>query len=150
MPYLHFVKFLIMELNFTPLHNNSAQITNCFAFSKTVITWKEQDLKNQWLKTYCINLNEPMQLSLFALSTHKHEVPKNLNETQHKGKRTLQRTTPTPGVSNTWPTHGPRALCAAGPAFWECLNNYYLNYLVYSSVFESVRPVSEQAPFERT
>jgi len=38
MPYLHFVKFLIMELNFTPLHNNSAQITNCFAFSKTVIT----------------------------------------------------------------------------------------------------------------
>jgi len=57
MPYLHFVKFLMMELNFTLLHNNSTQITNCFAFSKTVITCKEQDLKNQWLKTYCINLN---------------------------------------------------------------------------------------------
>jgi len=30
-----------------------------------------------------------MQLSWFALSTHQNEVPKNLNETQHKGKRTL-------------------------------------------------------------
>ena len=63
MPYLQFVKFLIMELNFTPLHN-TAQILNCFAFSKTVITCKEQDLKNQWLKTYCTNLNKPNAVKL--------------------------------------------------------------------------------------
>jgi len=33
-------------------------IMNCFSFSKTVLTCKEQDLKNQCLKTYCINLNQ--------------------------------------------------------------------------------------------
>jgi len=74
---------------------------NCFAFSKTVIVCKEQDLKNQWLKTYCINQNEPMQLSGFALSTHKQELPKNLNETQHKRQQnTAANYTYTRGVSS--------------------------------------------------
>ena len=39
--------------------HNTAQTMNCFAFSKTVVTCKEQDLKNQWLKTYYTNLNKP-------------------------------------------------------------------------------------------
>jgi len=37
---------------------------NYFSFSKTVLTCKEQDLKNQYLKTYCINLNKPNAIKL--------------------------------------------------------------------------------------
>jgi len=33
-------------------------IMNRFFFSKAVLTCEEQDLKNQCLKTYCINLNQ--------------------------------------------------------------------------------------------
>jgi len=37
---------------------------NYFSFSKTALTFKEQDLKYQCLKTYCINLNKPKAIKL--------------------------------------------------------------------------------------
>jgi len=46
-----------------------------------------------------------------------------------------------------WPA---RTFCAARDAFREFSNDYYLNYLVYSLVFNSARAESEKVPFDRT
>jgi len=79
MPYLHSLKFLIMELNFThctTLHKYNELLClqqNCDNHQRTRF---EESV------AYSINLNEPVQLSWFALPTHQHEIPKSLNETQ--------------------------------------------------------------------
>jgi len=50
-------------------------------------------------------------------------------------------------VSNT---QSVRAFCAARDAFWEFWDDEHLGYLVYSSVFESARPASQQVHLKRT
>jgi len=44
-----------------------------------------------------------------------------------------------------WPV---KVFRASRDAFWEFSNNQRLRYLVYSPVFKSARPASEQVPFE--
>jgi len=49
-------------------------------------------------------------------------------------------------AARMWP---PRAFCAALDAFWEFSYNQRVSFLVYSPVFESARPASEQAFFKQ-
>ena len=45
-----------------------------------------------------------------------------------------------------WPA---KASCAAHDAFLEYSNKQHLSYLIYSAVFKSARPASEQVPLKR-
>jgi len=63
-------------------------------------------------------------------------------ETYHAGRDILLQRSHTRG-----PT---RAFCAAHKAFWEFSNSYNLINLVYSPVFKSARPSSEEVLLKRT
>jgi len=70
-----------------------------------------------------------------------------LNETQHKRQQNIVANYIYTRGSQT---RGPPVFCAASGAFWEFSNNYHSSYFVYSSMFKSARPASEQLPFKRT
>jgi len=89
MPYPHLSKFLIMKLNFTyciKLHKDNELLCLQHKCDNLQRSRLEESVAEDLLHQ---SKNDLMQLSCFALFTHKQELPKNLNETRHKGERTL-------------------------------------------------------------